>query len=624
MELPVQPYEALKAAGQLPSPQGAALTIMRLCQRDDFSMAQLAWAIKTDPAFVGRLIKAANTVGRQSGRPIASVEGALQVLGIATVRTLALGFSLVSQYRQGACSGFDYEAFWSRSLATGLAFQALVRRLGGCGAEEAFCVGLLAHVGELAMATVYGERYAALLSAAGVGGVAALRQLEREAFALDHDDLTAALLLDWGLPEALVEPLYQARRGGATVFAAAPRSQVLMRQMQMADLLGLAVLASGAERDGRSDCFFELARQAGLSDAATEALLAEVVQSWQDWGDMLAVQTANPVRFLPPATLQEEGRVLLALAAANERQRMRQLLLEQHYEVFELPLNGSPVEATLMACLELGPRILVADADLDGASLAWLRALRDTRPGREIFVLLMRAPGEAERDVAAFEAGADEVLLAGAEARSILARLMAARRMIRMQRELERDREEIRHFAAELAVANRRLQEVARTDALTGFYNRRYAMERLQQEWEAARRTDRPLACLMIDLDNFKQVNDRFGHDVGDHLLVQVAQVVRANLRSSDVSCRIGGDEFLIICPDTGAAALRACAQRLLEAVRRIRIETPRGVLGASLSIGLAVRQSDMNSLEALLKAADESMYLAKLAGRDTLGEASA
>ncbi|WP_303783804.1 diguanylate cyclase [Azovibrio restrictus] len=620
MELPLQPYETLKAAGQLPSPKGVALTIMRLCQRDDFSMAQLALAIKSDPAFVGRLIKAANTVGRQGGRPIASVEGALQVLGVSTVRTLALGFSLVSHYRQGACRAFDYEEFWGRSLATGLALQALVRKLGGCSPEEAFCVGLLSRVGKLALVTVYGEHYADFLAEAGQGNDVLLREMERQAFALDHDDLTAALLLDWGLPEPLVEPLYYCRRAADSPFPEESRSYRLMHQMLMADVLGQAVVVTGAERGWRTERLYELARRAGLADPVTEELLADVLRSWQEWGEMLQVQTANPIRFLPPAQAPEGGRVLLVLGNEPERQRLRQLLLEHRYEVFELGGGVQQMEVVMATCLELGPRILVADIELDGGSLAWLRTLRDTRQGREIFVLLMVKPGDDEQEVAALEGGADEVVPQGAGPRSILARLMAARRMIRMQRELELDREEIRHFAAELAVANRRLHEVARTDVLTGFYNRRYAMERFQQEWETARRNERPLACMMIDLDNFKQVNDQFGHDVGDQLLIQVARVIRNNLRATDVSCRIGGDEFLIICPDTGLDALRICAQRLLEAVRRVRLETSRGDLGASLSIGIALRQPDMASLESLLKAADEGMYLAKLAGRDSIG----
>lgn len=620
MELPLQPFETLKAAGELPSPKGAALTIMRLCQRDDFSMAQLAVAIKTDPAFVGRLVRAANTVGRQGGRPVASVEGALQVLGVSTVRALALGFSLVSNYRQGCCSNFDYDAFWSESLVTGLAFQALVRKAGSCSPEEAFCIGLLSRVGKLALATVYGERYSALLAEAGSGDAARLRDLERKAFALDHDDLTAVLLLDWGFPEILVEPLYFSRRMNESDFSEGSRGFGLMRLMNISDTVAAAALSSGVERSWRVERVFDLGRQTGLTDVVIGSLMETIMEDWKGWGEMLAVHTASPMRFLPPAQPLEGGQVQLALSDPQERQRLREILLRQRYEILEQGQEPLNAETLLALTLEVIPRILVTDTQLEAGQYNWLRTLRDTRQGREIFVVVLVPVGEEAQEVAALEAGADEVLTIGASERSITARLLAARRVVRMQQEIELDREEIRNFAAELAVANRRLHEVARTDVLTGFYNRRYAMERFQLEWDACQRNERPLACMMIDLDNFKQVNDRYGHDVGDRLLIRVAEVIRSNLRGSDVTCRIGGDEFLIICPDTDPQALRKCAERLLEAVRQIHLDTPLGVLCASLSIGIAMRQAKMGCLDNLLKAADEGMYLAKLAGRDGIG----
>lgn len=620
MELPLQPFETLKAAGELPSPKGAALTIMRLCQRDDFSMAQLAVAIKTDPAFVGRLVRAANTVGRQGGRPVASVEGALQVLGVSTVRALALGFSLVSNYRQGCCSNFDYDAFWSESLVTGLAFQALVRKAGSCSPEEAFCIGLLSRVGKLALATVYGERYSALLAEAGSGDAARLRDLERKAFALDHDDLTAVLLLDWGFPEILVEPLYFSRRMNESDFSEGSRGFGLMRLMNISDTVAAAALSSGVERSWRVERVFDLGRQTGLTDVVIGSLMETIMEDWKGWGEMLAVHTASPMRFLPPAQPLEGGQVQLALSDPQERQRLREILLRQRYEILEQGQEPLNAETLLALTLEVIPRILVTDTQLEAGQYNWLRTLRDTRQGREIFVVVLVPVGEEAQEVAALEAGADEVLTIGASERSITARLLAARRVVRMQQEIELDREEIRNFAAELAVANRRLHEVARTDVLTGFYNRRYAMERFQLEWDACHRNERPLACMMIDLDNFKQVNDRYGHDVGDRLLIRVAEVIRSNLRGSDVTCRIGGDEFLIICPDTDPQALRKCAERLLEAVRQIHLDTPLGVLCASLSIGIAMRQAKMGCLDNLLKAADEGMYLAKLAGRDGIG----
>ena len=123
----ISKFEQLRASGQLPSPKGVALAILRLTQREDASMAELARIIKSDPAFVGRLIKAANSVSANPGRPVVSVQEAMVVLGMPAVRNLALGLSLLSQYRKGTCREFDYERFWSASLACGIAMQALAQ-----------------------------------------------------------------------------------------------------------------------------------------------------------------------------------------------------------------------------------------------------------------------------------------------------------------------------------------------------------------------------------------------------------------------------------------------------------------------------------------------------------------
>lgn len=143
-------FEQIKASGDLPSPKGVALVIMQLSQRDDVSMAELARVIKTDPAFVGRLLKAANGVNSLGfgRRPVVSVQDALVVLGIPAVRTLALSFSLLSEYSNGACKNFDYRSYWSHSLACGLAMQVVTARTRSAAAEETFSVGLLARIGE--------------------------------------------------------------------------------------------------------------------------------------------------------------------------------------------------------------------------------------------------------------------------------------------------------------------------------------------------------------------------------------------------------------------------------------------------------------------------------------------
>jgi diguanylate cyclase (GGDEF)-like protein len=126
---------------------------------------------------------------------------------------------------------------------------------------------------------------------------------------------------------------------------------------------------------------------------------------------------------------------------------------------------------------------------------------------------------------------------------------------------------------------------------------------------------------MMIDLDNFKRINDTYGHDFGDKVLVAIAGVLKKTLRSQDVICRVGGDEFLVICPDSDAQAVRLCAERLLLAADSVAIDSSHGVVRCGISIGVATRSADMVNTGMLIKAADEGMYQAKVGGRGMVVE---
>ena len=165
---------------------------------------------------------------------------------------------------------------------------------------------------------------------------------------------------------------------------------------------------------------------------------------------------------------------------------------------------------------------------------------------------------------------------------------------------------------ASLRRALMRVRQLAITDELTGLYNRRFFLRRLAWEWGRAKRYQRPLACLMIDVNNFKQVNDRLGHAVGDLVLQQVAQELKATLRQSDFLARFGGDEFVIALPETSYAQATRVAQKL----RKVSIDLPEArvakVSPVGLSVGIGhVEQPDENT-EDILEAADRSLYAHK------------
>ncbi len=176
----------------------------------------------------------------------------------------------------------------------------------------------------------------------------------------------------------------------------------------------------------------------------------------------------------------------------------------------------------------------------------------------------------------------------------------------------------------ENAVNRARLRQSGFTDVLTGWHNRRYLQARMKEELARACRDGRSLVCMMLDVDHFKSVNDRWGHAAGDAVLRELAQRVDVEVRGSDVAARFGGEEFVILLPRTTSAEGRHVAERIRTAVAAAPFGLPGGEdLSVTVSIGIAefhpgAGRSDLKSLgEALIARADAALYDAKAAGRD-------
>jgi diguanylate cyclase (GGDEF)-like protein len=244
--------------------------------------------------------------------------------------------------------------------------------------------------------------------------------------------------------------------------------------------------------------------------------------------------------------------------------------------------------------------------DMDG--LALCRQLRVEHTESYVYVLMLTVRNRQSDVLAGLAAGVDDYVVKGASPEEILARLQVGRRIIRLEQSLRRSTRE-----------NRRL---AVTDSLTGARNRRYLSEYLNRELDRSRRHNHPLSVVACDIDSFKEVNDRFGHEAGDEVLrAFVARALGCIRSDSDWIARLGGDEFIVVLPETPLSAAIDIAATLRTILNGKPIGTFAGEVRITASMGVAALQSADElariSVVELLRAADRGLYASKSVGKD-------
>jgi diguanylate cyclase (GGDEF)-like protein len=166
-----------------------------------------------------------------------------------------------------------------------------------------------------------------------------------------------------------------------------------------------------------------------------------------------------------------------------------------------------------------------------------------------------------------------------------------------------------------LDAAEQQLQLLSHTDELTQTHNRRYFMQYAEQEFKRSERSNEKFSVAIVDLDNFKQINDKLGHLVGDHVLREVSRIFKENLRDADVFARYGGDEFIILLPQTHLEQIQVWAARIFEKIAEKPIRIDGLTAQPHYSMGIAVFEPKLRALDDLLKQADEALYQAKRQG---------
>jgi two-component system cell cycle response regulator len=294
------------------------------------------------------------------------------------------------------------------------------------------------------------------------------------------------------------------------------------------------------------------------------------------------------------------GRVLIVDDQERQAARIASELSVEHRPVVE----ADPDKALLTARGPVDLIIVNTNAKtFDG--LRFAAQLRSDENTRHLPILGVVDPDERARLVKALEIGFNDILTRPIDPQELSARV---RSQIRGKRYTDFLRNNLDH-SLELAV----------TDQLTGLHNRRYMTGQLGALVNRAVRGGEPVSALMIDIDHFKKINDSFGHDIGDEVLREFAVRLASNVRAVDLPCRYGGEEFMVIMPDTKLSD----AERIAERIRLHVAGSPFRVAGGSelltvtISIGVASTTGSGDHAEALLKRADEAVYEAKAAGRN-------
>jgi two-component system cell cycle response regulator len=313
----------------------------------------------------------------------------------------------------------------------------------------------------------------------------------------------------------------------------------------------------------------------------------------------------------------------LAAAAAETGQNARVLLVDDRRSSYErlasalgqyhtVEIEPDPQQAMIRAA-EGNYDVAIVSLDLqDYDGLRLCSQLRSLERTRNLAVLMIAEAEDRARTLRGLDIGVHDFLVRPVDRNELIARV---RTQVRRKRFAERLRESVQ-VSMELAV----------TDALTGLHNRRYLDSHLAALFDEATLRGRQLAVLVLDIDRFKSVNDTYGHDAGDEVLREFANRIRSLTRGIDVVARFGGEEIVVIVPDTGLDGARAVAQRICERVEgeHFPIHRATRTIPVTVSIGVAARLPGDRAAGEILKRADVALYEAKQRGRNQVVAAAA
>lgn len=482
----------IRQCSNLPSLPAIAIQVLELAQKTDVDITEIARTISKDPALSTKILRTVNSSFYARSQHVSTISHALVILGLQSVKTLVLGFSLVTNLMRGKEKGFKHIEYWRRSIYSATAARAIASRINLVQQEEAFLAALLKDIGMLVLDQVLGPEYGEINSRCT--SHFELAAVEREAISADHAEVGGYVASSWKLPPVLTVPItYHHNPEGVPDASLSRLSDVVFLSGRCADVF-VDSSPAPAIAHVRQFC----ASQFQMSEADCDVLLDEIGKRTKETATLFEIQIGSSAS----------------------------------YEAILKKANEALVEITLQS---------------------------------------------------------------------------------------QQQATTLQQQASTLAEQNQQLKKQATTDGLTGLSNRASFDAFLAEHFAASIRQAAPLSLLMLDVDKFKSVNDRYGHQTGDKVLQVLGQLLATATRAQDLAARYGGEEMCLILPGTGRATAAAIAESIRRAIAAKPIPCGTFDLPVTASLGVATYEPNgpLRMPAHLLKAADLALYNAKHSGRN-------
>ena len=486
MSLTTSVGDLLTGANNLPTLPGIAVRLLEAFQTDEPDINEIGDIFSADPALTSKILKIVNSSIYSRPGKVASVNHAINLMGLKAVQNLALSFALVNNFRAEKTAEFDYVGFWKDSLIGAISAKYLTERIAGNLSEDTFFLGLLQDIGILTVGFCFPEKYHQILEKTDNGQSSPI-EAEAMVLGVNHMEIGEYLIKSWGLPEAFYRPI------------------------------------------GYHHC-----PEKAPSDQYGANILSKILH-----------------------------------------------LSSLYIEFFK---NDKSIEA-----LEI---INIRMNQYGFGEVSGLEAIEDINEQAQIIFPLFEFDFKTEADYTEF--------LETAKAKQADLSTEIINDMIEQKHNIEMLRKE------------------AGQDSMTRLYNHERFRELLKQEIGRAERYDIELSVMMCDIDDFKAINDSFGHLAGDRIIKAVANCFKGQLRESDLIARYGGEEFSFILTHTSSKKAYDIAERLRKKIAALKLKYEKQLITLTMSFGIACRQKgERISVDDLIRKADEALYKAKSAGKN-------